>query len=341
MTKPNSQKIRTEIAQRIIDAIKGGVPPWRRPWSMAENTGVPCNFTTPTRHYHGINELILWLSGFQSRHWGTAPAWRKELGAFIPATAEPTTVLLFSFVKDKVKKKKDGKPVERAIMRFYNLFNVEQVIATPIDWLVKRPKAELIRLAKSLKVFVFEDETRQEMAKKISAAVDQRLERYRAKEGAVRNADPDFAPAEAIIKSTKAAITHGGDRACYDFSTDEISVPHKKHFDSVAEYYETVFHELAHWCEKPKRVGRRKSADTAEDQYAFRELVADIAACCLCAEIGVPHAAKMLKNTAAYVDGWLKKMEGNPKYIFDAAAQAAKVVAYLTSLGTKTKKKAA
>ena len=74
--------------------------------------------------------------------------------------------------------------------------------------------------------------------------------------------------------------------------------------------------------------------ERASEGYAAGELVAEIGGCFLASELGLP-TGESLTNHAAYVQGWLKAMENDPKYIFKASAQAGKAVDYLLSFSRK------
>lgn len=336
-----NENIRQQVTDKIVAAIAKGVIPWRRPWSQLVNTGVPVNFTTPHKHYHGINLMLLEMLMYQSRFWGTEAAWKKVHG-FIHPTEYAVDVVYFNFIERKI----GGKPVmiggkadKFPVMRLYQVYNAEQVQAPDVSLLVRKSRPELVKMARGFKVVVFPEDTKTIIATKVHDAINAKLERYKAQSGEDRNVDPDFGPAEKLIAATGANIRIGGDRASYNYDGDFIRVPSKRKFDSIADYYETEFHELIHWTEKKGRVGQRK-----DHTYAFGELVAEIGACYLCAELCVPHAAKMLTKSASYLSEWLKSFGSNPKYIFDAAAQASKAVDYLLKFadtGKKRRKKAA
>ena len=147
---------------------------------------------------------------------------------------------------------------------------------------------------------------------------------------------PVFLPAEKLIQATGAEIRHGGDRAYYrrpmpagswphHSDGDFIMVPNDSAFTTKGNYYETLLHELAHWSEI--RLGW-----TAK--YEMNELVAEIAASFLSAELGVPQGDS-LENHAAYVKSWLEGMRGDPTYIFRASTQASKVADFLLSFVLK------
>ena len=143
---------------------------------------------------------------------------------------------------------------------------------------------------------------------------------------------PDFAPAEELVAASSATIHHHGDRAYYkppvpygDWPLhrdgDYIALPPKSRFDSIGSYYETVFHELAHWSEV--RCGWTGT-------YAMGELVAEMASSFLSTELGVPQGEE-LENHASYLSSWLESMEGDPSYIFKASTQASKIADFLLS----------
>lgn len=144
-------------------------------------------------------------------------------------------------------------------------------------------------------------------------------------EPVVGNAQPDFAPAEELIEATGADIRFGGDRAFYSPSGDYIQLPPKATFLSDGGYYETAFHELGHWSE---------SRLDWHGSYAQCELVAEMAACFLSAELGIPNG-EGVANHASYVKSWLDAMRGDHNYIFRASSQASKVADYLLSFTHK------
>jgi antirestriction protein ArdC len=100
-------------------------------------------------------------------------------------------------------------------------------------------------------------------------------------------------------------------------------MPHKSCFVN-GSYYTTLIHEMGHWSEI--RLGWNHD----KQGYAMGELVAEIAAAYLCAELGVPNT-EPLENHAAYLKSWLEAMKNDPSYIFKASKQASKTCDYLLS----------
>jgi antirestriction protein ArdC len=221
-------------------------------------------------------------------------AWQKRAKATIKAGESPTQIVFFQFVprRDPNTKKiimgPTGKPKVVPVLRIYLVYNAEQM-------------------------------------QPLSPETEAKLQRYLTQPMIV-NTEPDFDPAEAIVKATGARISFGGNRACYDFSKDGIRLPSKRSFKSMPDYYETAFHELSHWAMHPTRIGTRKRY---ENEYAFNELVAEIAACFLCARVEIPHADQMLESSKAYVGHWLKAMGNDTRYIIEAATHASKLTDFI------------
>ena len=96
-------------------------------------------------------------------------------------------------------------------------------------------------------------------------------------------------------------------------------------FHNAAGYYGTLAHETIHWTGSEKRLERIKKFANRE-AYAFEELVAEIGACFLGAQIGV---APEFGQSAAYVEGWLKALKEDKRAIFRAASEAQKAADFV------------
>ncbi|KAJ3053723.1 hypothetical protein HK102_011650 [Quaeritorhiza haematococci] len=136
----------------------------------------------------------------------------------------------------------------------------------------------------------------------------------------------DYEPAEEAIEATGITVRHGGAAAFYSPSEDLVQVPPKASFTEPDEYYETVFHELVHATEHPTRLDWSRKEE--ENTYAMGELVAEIGACFLARELGVP-ASENLSNHVSYLANWLRATKNDPRFIFTASAQASKAADYL------------
>lgn len=148
--------------------------------------------------------------------------------------------------------------------------------------------------------------------------------------------------AEQFISNT-GAIVHkvAGDRAFYRPSTDDITVPLPEQFkgetteDRLHGYYGTMLHELTHWTGSKKRLDRLSGdpKDTRQQSYAKEELIAELGAAFLCAELGISSEPR--EDHAQYLNSWLKALKDDKKLIVNAASQARKACALLKDLQPK------
>lgn len=306
---PTQAEIRASITNRIVEALKAGTAPWRRPWSSLENTGSPANVVSK-RSYSGVNTLLLQLiaseRGWSSRWWGTFRQW-QELGLRIkarPSHVRPgewgTRVVFCKTVAKKPSHKRNGEgdPGDDQqhdsrffLLRTYCVFHAEQVEGDGIEKFLARPRTT--------------------------------------------TAFEDYRPAEEVIAATKARIEYGGNKAVYLPDADFIRLPPKQAFESQKEYYSTALHELLHWSGHESRLARlNRNARFGSEAYSVEELVAEIGGSFLCNEIGVPQSDD-LSNQAAYLASWLKVLQADPTAIFTAASQASAAVDFILGFSRK------
>ncbi|HEY8033014.1 MAG TPA: zincin-like metallopeptidase domain-containing protein [Methylocella sp.] len=67
-----------------------------------------------------------------------------------------------------------------------------------------------------------------------------------------------------------------------------------------------------------------------DDAYAMEELVAELGAAFLCADLAITDAPR--PDHAQYLDHWLTVMKADKKAIFTAASKASEAVTFLASL---------
>ena len=112
----------------------------------------------------------------------------------------------------------------------------------------------------------------------------------------------------------------------YRPSTDEIILPIRKQFVSTAEYYSTVWHELVHSTGHPSRLNRLdRVVAFGSDVYSKEELVAEIGAATLVNHVGL-ETTSSFRNSAAYIQNWLKVLKDDKRFIVSAAGRAEKAV---------------
>ena len=121
-----------------------------------------------------------------------------------------------------------------------------------------------------------------------------------------------------------------GDEAFYSPSVDRVVLPLREQFPSMAEYYSTAFHELAHSTGHSSRLDRiSRRAFFGNEDYSREELVAEIGAAALLNHCQI-ETADSFKNSAAYIQSWLRALRNDKKLIVSAAGAAAKAFELIT-----------
>lgn len=123
-----------------------------------------------------------------------------------------------------------------------------------------------------------------------------------------------------------------GDRACYSPVLDRVEMPTREQFTSADELYSTLFHELGHSTGHKSRLNRFSSGAAAaafgSNDYGREELVAEICAASILNQIGI-ETDHSFRNSASYIDNWLKAIRGDNKLIVSAAGRAEKAAALI------------
>ena len=121
-----------------------------------------------------------------------------------------------------------------------------------------------------------------------------------------------------------------GDEAFYSPSVDRVVLPLREQFPSMAEYYSTAFHELTHSTGHSSRLDRiSRRAFFGNEDYSREELVAEIGAAALLNHCQI-ETADSFKNSASYIQSWLRALRNDKKLIVSAAGAAAKAFELIT-----------
>ena len=140
----------------------------------------------------------------------------------------------------------------------------------------------------------------------------------------------DYMNRENIL--IKEIITN---EAFYSPSRDFIQVPCKEQYKDIIEFYSTLFHEMIHSTGHKDRLGRLDSgiklAAFGTENYSKEELIAEIGSAFLMNHIGI-ETSKTFKNSAAYIQSWLRVLKNDNKFIVSASSKAEKAMKYI--LGT-------
>ncbi len=131
-------------------------------------------------------------------------------------------------------------------------------------------------------------------------------------------------------------ITHDATSAFYHPLNDYINMPKMELFYESDGYYMTLFHELIHSTGHSSRLNRKEVMDFnafGSGPYSIEELTAEIGACYLMSLTGI--YIEDFKNNAAYIEGWLKRLKDDGRFIVFACSQAQKAVDFILNINQK------
>jgi antirestriction protein ArdC len=286
--------MRTDVYRRITDQIvsqlERGVRPWMQPWSAEHAAG---RIVRPRRFnglpYKGINVLMLWSAAMEKGY--SAPLWMTFKQA-----------LEFDA---HVRKGETGSLVVYA----------DTITRTETDATTGEEAERAIPFLKGYTVFNVEQ-------------IEGLPEHFYAKPEPKGEPVQRIERAESFFAATHAHIVHGGSRACYIVSRDQIHMPCIDCFRDAESYYATLAHEATHWTRHSSRLDREFGRKRWGDEgYAMEELVAELGAAFLSADLDL--APELREDHAAYIASWIKVLKNDKRAIFSAASHAQRAVDFL------------
>jgi antirestriction protein ArdC len=132
------------------------------------------------------------------------------------------------------------------------------------------------------------------------------------------------------VANTGADVRTGEAQCYYNRTGDFVNMPARNLFfdtdtsTATESYYSSLLHELTHWTGSPERLDRVKGKQFGDDAYAFEELIAELGATFLCAQLGISNDVR--PDHAQYIKSWIKKLRSDPKFLFQAASKAQKAI---------------
>jgi antirestriction protein ArdC len=286
----------SRVTNKIIADLEKGELTWRQPWKAGHAAGP---ITKPLRHngerYRGINVLMLWAWSLEKGF--VAPIWMTfKQSAALGAhvrKGEHGSLVVFASKMKKTDQDDSGEEIEREIP-FLKGYTVFNV--EQIEGLPAHYYA------------------------RVEPVHSSPLERAES--------------AERFFAATGVVIRHGGNRAFYRITEDFVQMPELQTFRDAESYYAIAAHEITHWTRHPTRLerdfGRKRFGD---EGYATEELVAEIGAAFLCANLGLTPEVR--EDHAAYIASWLKALKDDKKVIFLAASHAQRATDFLHGLQPK------
>lgn len=294
------QELADQFVEELDAAIEAGSitgsgwkPPWRASLAVMN--------ATTGRPYRGSNFMMIAFSG-KPGPFATLKQWNTA-GLRIQKGASSIPISVMGFYKDKNDLDANGEPKEKPFFRSAGVFSVEDVVAADDE---SRTKDEILA----------------ELLGREEGLSEQ--ERIQSAEAALQHG----CPVEEIP---------GGGKASYTPAVDKITMPAFEDFNSPGKYYATLGHERIHSTGHPDRLDRdgvamyldpsRQGDTSRREKYAREELVAELGAAMLCAELGLEQDAR--DDHFEYLAGWRKQIAEDPNVLKDAAQQAAKAVRFI------------
>lgn len=294
---------------------------WTKGWIGTQSAmgGMPQNLTGRT--YSGSNAFFLQMDTAMKGY--RIPVYLTFMQALDQKASvrkgEKSTPV---FYWDVMLRDKDGKRVTREaynrmgkaekkevesipFLKTFNVFNIDQTSFPEV-----RPE----RMEKLLKAFAA-PEIRDTRGMFASAALDRMFEHQEW-----------LCPVQ---------IDRPSDRAYYSPSKDRIVLPMKNQFNKGnspeevykdgMEFYSSALHEMAHSTGHASRLDRANHGAFGDPKYAKEELVAELTVAMVGNSMGFDK--RILDNNAAYLDGWIKVLKEEPKFIVSVMAEVNKASA--------------
>ncbi|MGV1963611.1 ArdC family protein [Agrobacterium sp. 22-222-1] len=282
------------ITDRIIADLEKGVRPWVQPWNAANVKG---RITRPLRFngqpYTGMNVLLLWSESLARGF--TSAIWM--------------TLRQANELGAQIRKGESGATVVYA----------SRFTRTETD----AGGGEVERDIPFLKAYTAFN----------CDQIDGLPDHYYRQPEPVADPVERIQHADRFFANTGAVVRHGGTKAFFSPSGDTIQMPPFESFRDAESYYATLGHECVHWVGASHRLNRdlsRYHKDLTE--RAREEMVADIGASFVCADLGIVPELEPRPDHASYVESWLRVLQGDKRAIFSAAAHAQRAVTYLHDL---------
>jgi len=297
----NRKDVYTRVTDRIVADLEKGIRTWMKPWGGQHPAG---SISRPLRHcgtpYRGMNTVLLWGEAMDKGY--AAPFWMT----FKQALEHDA----------HVKKGEHGSLV---------------VYANSITKTETNDKGEdterEIPFMKGYIVFNVEQ-------------IEGLPAHYYAKPENPLPLSERIESADHFLTATGATIQHGGNQAFYAPGRDLVQMPSFEAFRDKESYYATALHEITHWSGAKHRLDRSFDAKRFGDHgYAREELVAELGAAFLCADLGI--TPEIRDDHAAYLGHWLAVLKEDKRTIFSAAAHAQRAADFLHGLQPRPEEGAA
>ena len=291
--RPNVCQI---VTDRIIESLKKGVIPWEKPWKTPTFSGgvFPRNFHTG-KPYRGVNVMLLWSADYSSPFWLTFKQ-AKELGGTVRKGEKSQQIVFYKQLGERSQsedREAEAAATKERVPFVLTYYNVFNV--EQCDGL----QVPMIN-APDNRGEVALDETCEEIVS-------------------------SWENRPHLILENECER-----RAYYRPSTDSVHMPVRSRFVDAPHFYSTLFHELVHSTGHESRLSRTFGTTFGDELYSKEELIAEIGAAFLCAIAGIGNE-QTDRNTTAYIQNWVSRLQQDNRLIIQAAASAQRAVDLISS----------
>ena len=262
-----------KILGAIIEQLRKGVPPWRKPWTRSANYIIvgakkfsvnlwPRNIRTPEVSFNAYNGVRLIAAATIGKYATNFWVNQKTVDELNLRIREGETPWL----------------IQRHYSYNHAVYNIEQIANYE-----RALGLTHIRNGTADENFSYQEA--EALLRKLCRKASPRLVIETGKDEAAYYPDEDLihmpSPAQFVNK-------------------DKLR--------GEANYWATMWHEVTHWTGHQKRLGRFNEIDHffVDRRYGFEELVAELGAVFLCSSLGIDANIQ----GASYIDHWLKGVVG-------------------------------
>lgn len=293
----NRFDVHQEITNRIITALETAAD-FQLPWITDKIGGLgrPLNIASKNP-YNGVNIISLWIAALAQEF--PSNIWGtyrqwQAQGHHVRKGEKASVVVFYKTMSTPEPEREVNEPNRRMVARASWVFNAAQVEGYDLDTADVPDQASF---------------------------------------------DP-VRRAEALVAASGAKVEETGDKACFIPSVDKILMPERRRFfdtttSSAAEcFYATLFHELTHWTGAKNRLDRDLSGRFGDQAYAMEELIAELGAAFLCADLSITPTTR--EDHASYIRNWLAILRSDKRAIFSAASKASEAANWLMDMEVET-----
>ena len=278
------------ITDKFIKMMESGIIPWERPWSGVAGIDGGAFNRVSKKSYSLLNQCLLSKPG----EWASFKQW-SNIGGKIKKGEKSEFVVFWKISvgeRERVDKETGDVVKEKVtipILRYLPVFHISQV-----EGVEPLDKAEL------------KETNPIEAAEKIKN---------------------DYSVREKIRIEEETT-----NKAYYSPMMDYIHVPQIRQYKNANDFYATLFHEMVHstghWTRLDRFEKGTKLAPFGSADYSKEELVAEMGSAFLLNHVGI-ETEKTDRNSAAYIQSWLRVLKNDNRFVVSAAGKAQKAVEFI------------